>query len=135
MSFSLSPTAIDSPVLGGDLSAGASVSFVGRVRNVNEGRSVTALEYEAFDELAATEGMRIVEEAVRRFSIVHACCRHRVGKLALGEAAIHVEVLSGHRDEAFNACRWIVDEVKARVPIWKKEYYEDGVSEWLVPGG
>lgn len=92
-----------------------------------------SLEYEAYDELAVTEGNRILTEALGQFPLTRAICVHRVGKLALGEVAIRVEVWSGHREEAFEACRFIIDEVKRRVPIWKKEHYADGVSEWLCP--
>jgi adenylyltransferase/sulfurtransferase len=93
---------------------------------------VVSLEYEAFGEMALIEGNRIVEEATRRFPINDAACEHRLGHLGIGEVAIRVEVLGGHRKEAFEACSWIVDEVKARVPIWKKEHYLDGTSEWLA---
>src|SRR5579863_755023 len=105
---------------------GASVRFEGVVRDHNEGRKVVALEYEAFDELAETEGEKVLREAKDRFPISRAECVHRVGKLALGDVAVRVEVWSGHREEAFAACRYIIDEIKHRVPIWKKEFYEEG---------
>ena len=89
------------------------------------------LEYEAFEELGLKEGERIVEEAIRRFGVQKAACVHRVGDLAIGELAVWVGVSSGHRGEAFAACRYIIDEVKHRVPIWKKEHYLDGDSGWV----
>ena len=135
MGFSLCSEPIDKPTLAGDAAAGGCVTFIGRVRYFNDGRKVLALEYESFDELALAEGSRILQEALERFPILRAACRHRIGTLQIGEAAIHVEVLSGHRGEAFEACRWIVDEIKSRVPIWKKEHYEGGATEWLVPNG
>jgi molybdopterin synthase catalytic subunit len=114
-----------------DLSAGGYVSFEGWVRDHNEGQEVTRLEYEAFTELAVKEGERIVEEALRRFPIKHALCIHRIGTLSLSEMAVWVGVSSAHRGEAFDACRFIIDEVKHRVPIWKKEHYKNGDSGWV----
>jgi molybdopterin synthase catalytic subunit len=113
------------------LSAGGYVSFEGWVRDFNEGQEVTRLEYEAFIELAVKEGDRIVTEAVRRFGLLDASCIHRVGALALGDMAVWVGVSSVHRGEAFEACRFIIDEVKHRVPIWKKEHYRNGDSGWV----
>jgi molybdopterin synthase catalytic subunit len=114
-----------------DLGAGGYASFEGWVRDHNEGQEVARLEYEAFQELAVTEGDRIVDEALRRFPIKHALCIHRVGELSLGEMAVWVGVSSAHRGEAFDACRFIIDEVKHRVPIWKKEHYRNGDSGWV----
>jgi molybdopterin synthase catalytic subunit len=114
-----------------DLGAGGFVSFEGWVRDLNEGLEVTRLEYEAFQELALKEGERIVAEALRRFPVKHALCIHRVGNLDLGELAVWVAVSSAHRGEAFDACRFIIDEVKHRVPIWKKEHYRNGDSGWV----
>jgi molybdopterin synthase catalytic subunit len=114
-----------------DLGAGGYASFEGWVRDHNEGQEVTRLEYEAFLELAVTEGDRIVAEAQRRFPIKHALCIHRVGELTLGDMAVWVGVSSAHRGEAFDACRFIIDEVKHRVPIWKKEHYRNGDSGWV----
>jgi molybdopterin/thiamine biosynthesis adenylyltransferase/molybdopterin synthase catalytic subunit/rhodanese-related sulfurtransferase len=110
---------------------GGYASFEGWVRNLNEGAPVTALEYEAFAPLAAKEAERILNAAANRFGVDHAACIHRVGKLAVGELAVWVGVSAPHRDEAFRACRFIIDEVKQRLPIWKKEYYENGDSGWV----
>jgi molybdopterin synthase catalytic subunit len=114
-----------------DLGSGGYVSFEGWVRDQNEGQEVTRLEYEAFQELAVKEGDRIVAEALRRFPVKHALCIHRVGSLGLGDMAVWVGVSSAHRGEAFDACRFIIDEVKHRLPIWKKEHYRNGNSGWV----
>lgn len=114
-----------------DRGAGGYVSFEGWVRDHNEGREVTGLEYEAFEDLAVKEGSRILAEAAKRFPIKHALCIHRVGALGLADMAVWVGVSSAHRGEAFDACRFIIDEVKHRVPIWKKEHYRNGDSGWV----
>jgi molybdopterin synthase catalytic subunit len=114
-----------------DPGAGGYASFEGWVRNFNEGQEVTRLEYEAFRELALKEGERILAEAAARFPIKHALCIHRVGSLDLSDMAVWVGVSSAHRGEAFDACRFIIDEVKHRVPIWKKEHYRSGDSGWV----
>jgi adenylyltransferase/sulfurtransferase len=114
-----------------DPQCGGFATFEGWVRNHNEGMSVRHLEYEAFEPLALKEGERIVAEAVAQFGIEHAACVHRVGDLPIGEMAVWVGVSARHRHEAFLACRYIIDEVKHRVPIWKKEHYENGDSGWV----
>ena len=101
------------------------------MRDHNEGRQVRRLEYEAFAALAVREGERIVAEAVEKYGVRRAACVHRIGDLALGEMAVWVGVSAPHRSEAFAACRYIIDEVKHRVPIWKKEHYVDGDSGWV----
>ena len=113
--------------------AGAYASFEGWVRDHNDGRPVRGLHYEAYATLAQAEGQRIVEEAVARFAIEAVHCVHRTGELAVGELAVWVGVSAGHRDAAFAACRFVIDEVKARVPIWKQERYTDGDAGWLHP--
>jgi molybdopterin/thiamine biosynthesis adenylyltransferase/molybdopterin synthase catalytic subunit/rhodanese-related sulfurtransferase len=114
-----------------DPACGGYASFEGWVRDHNEGQQVRHLEYEAFELLANKEGERIIDEAVARFGIEHASCVHRVGDLQLGEMAVWVGVSARHRQEAFLACRYIIDEVKHRVPIWKKEHYVNGDSGWV----
>jgi molybdopterin synthase catalytic subunit len=114
-----------------DRGAGGYVTFEGWVRDFNEGREVTRLEYEAFQALAVKEGERILAEAGTRFPVKRALCIHRVGSLDLGDMAVWVGVSAVHRSEAFAACRYIIDEVKHRVPIWKKEHYRDGDSGWV----
>ena len=114
-----------------DPTAGGYAAFEGWVRNHNEGLAVRHLEYEAFEALAVREGERIVSEAQERFGIEHAACVHRIGDLEIGAMAVWVGVSSRHRHEAFLACRYIIDEVKHRVPIWKKEHYVNGDSGWV----
>ena len=117
--------------MGEERAAGAVASFVGLVRKHNEGRPVLRLEYEAYPDLAMKEGERIVAEALGRFPILDAACVHRIGTLEIGEVAIRAEASGAHRAEAFRACEWIVEEVKRRVPVWKKEHYADGESGWV----
>jgi molybdopterin synthase catalytic subunit len=134
MDFSLTADAIDPSALAGglrDVRSGAYVTFEGRVRDHNDGRPVHALEYEAYGPLAEREGQKILSEALGKFEISHAACVHRTGSLALGDIAVWVGVSAAHRAAAFEACRFIIDEVKARVPIWKKEHYAGGASEWI----
>src|SRR5215510_4851032 len=132
--FRFSHTPIDTATLRAELAnpeSGGYTSFEGWVRNHNEGHKVRHLEYEAFEPLAVKEGERIVAEAIKRFGIERAACVHRVGDLAIGDMAVWVGASARHRDEAFRACRYIIDEVKHRVPIWKKEHYENGDSGWV----
>jgi molybdopterin synthase catalytic subunit len=113
--------------------AGAFASFEGWVRDHNDGRAVAGLRYEAYAALAETEGGRIVRAALENFDIVDACCVHRTGDLGIGDLAVWVGVAAAHREAAFTACRYIIDEVKARVPIWKHEHYREGDAGWLHP--
>lgn len=132
--FSFSDTTIDSGSLHKSLNhatAGGFVAFEGWVRNHNEGQAVLRLEYEAFTELASNEGQRIIDEALQKFAITGAACVHRVGLLEIGDMAVWVGVAAAHRGAAFDACRYIIDEVKQRVPIWKKEHYANGDSGWV----
>jgi len=110
-------------------SVGAFVSFEGRVRDTNDERDVVGLEYEAYPALTLAEGTAVVKEA--QAGVIAARCVHRVGRLALGDIAIWIGVTAMHREESFQACRYIIDEVKRRVPIWKKEHYRDGSSGWI----
>jgi molybdopterin synthase catalytic subunit len=112
--FRFSRTSIDVTSLRAELAdptCGGYTSFEGLVRNHNEGMSVRHLEYEAFEPLAVKEGERIVAEAIERFGIERAACVHRIGDLAIGEMAVWVGASARHRDEAFRACRSIIDEV------------------------
>ena len=132
--FRFSSTPLDESTLRAELSdptCGGYAAFEGWVRDHNEGRRVHRLEYEAFEPLAIKEGERIIAEAIARFGVAHAACVHRIGALEIGEKAVWVGVTARHRDEAFRACRYIIDEVKHRVPIWKKEHYESGDSGWV----
>lgn len=132
--FSIVRTAIDPECEMRFLEAsqcGACVSFEGWVRDHSGGLKVQHLEYEVFEELALKEGQRIVEEAVGRFRIEKVRCIHRVGSLRIGDIAVWIGVSGGHREETFAACRYVIDEVKLRVPIWKKEYDTAGKAEWV----
>jgi molybdopterin synthase catalytic subunit len=134
--FSLSQTPIDIAALARGLAhsgVGGCVTFEGLVRDHNAGREVLRLGYQAYVPLAQSEGERIVAEAMGRFTIIDAHCVHRIGTLQIGELAVWVAVSAVHRDAAFSACRYIIDEVKKRVPIWKNEHYADGESGWLHP--
>jgi len=128
-SVPLDPGALNRALL--DPRAGACVTFEGWVRNENEGRAVRALDYEAFAELAEREGNRIIAEAREKFQILAVAGVHRTGALQIGDLAVWVGVVAAHRGAAFDACRYVIDEAKARVPIWKKEHYADGTSEWI----
>lgn len=114
-----------------DPACGGYAAFEGWVRDHNEGQRVRHLEYEAYEALAVREAERIIAEAMTRFGVAHAACAHRVGDLAVGELAVWVGVSAAHRDEAFRACRYIIDEIKHRLPIWKKEHYAGGDSGWV----
>lgn len=116
-----------------DARVGGYASFEGWVRDNNDGRSVHGLRYEAYAELAEKEGATIIAEAMSRFDILDAHCTHRVGDLVIGELAVWVGVTAAHRDAAFAACRYVIDEVKSRVPIWKHERYVEGDAGWLHP--
>lgn len=133
MKFSLSDVPIAAEPITHD-SAGGFVVFEGKVRNHAEGQSVVELEYEAFAEMALSQGEALVQEAMERFGLLEARVIHRVGKLAIGDTAVVVQTASAHRREAFEACEWIMDQLKWRVPIWKRETYTSGVAEWVIPG-
>jgi len=133
-SFSLSPEPLDPTALRKrvlDPAAGGYCCFEGWVRDHHLGKAVDRLEYEAYPPLALKEGQRIMDEAKERFDLHQAACVHRTGPLEIGGLAVVVCVSSSHRDSAFDACRYIIDEVKARVPIWKKEYFADGTKGWV----
>ena len=132
--FRLSTGPFDTEALRAELAdsgCGGYAAFEGWVRDHNEGQRVTRLEYEAFAPLARREGERIIAEARDRFGLHGALCVHRVGALGLGDIAVWVGATAPHRDEAFRGCRYIIDEVKHRLPIWKKEHYDNGNSGWV----
>jgi molybdopterin synthase catalytic subunit len=114
-----------------NVSAGAFVTFEGRVRAENDGRAVKALDYEAYVPLAEKEGGKIVKEARKRFQITGALCVHRTGSMSPGDIAVWIGIAAGHRSSAFEACRFLIDEMKARLPVWKKEHYAGGATEWI----
>ena len=134
MKFAVTHTAIDVDAAKkavSDPGCGALAVFEGWIRNHNEGQAVERLEYEVYRPVAEKEGARIIDEAIERFGVSHAICIHREGLLELGDIAVIVCVSSPHRGEAFDACRYIIDQTKVRLPIWKKEHYVSGVSEWV----
>ena len=134
--FQLADTPFDIATLRAQLlddRVGGYASFEGWVRDHNDGRAVNGLRYEAYPALAESEGARILDEARANLAIIDALCVHRIGDLAIGELAVWVGVSAAHRDAAFAACRFIIDEVKARVPIWKRERYVEGDAGWLHP--
>jgi molybdopterin synthase catalytic subunit len=109
---------------------GAVSSFVGVIRDNDEGRAVRYLEYEAHETMAVTHLERLVDEAQRRFGVGRALIRQRLGRLEIGDVSVAIAVAAPHRAEAIDACRWLIDTLKADVPIFKKEFYEDGEA-WV----
>lgn len=110
---------------------GAVVAFLGVVRDCDdEGRAVDGLSYEAYHEMAVPEMRAIAAEASARFGTARVALAHRVGTLAVGEASVAVAAAAPHRGVAFGACEYVIDELKRRVPIWKKERYRDGNARW-----
>lgn len=133
MSFAIVETPIDPSDLRQNTRAdesGGFVSFEGWVRNHHNHRPVNSLEYSAYTDLATKEGNRIINEALATFEITSAHCQHRIGHLQIGDIAVAIAVAAHHRQAAFEACRYLIDEVKSRVPIWKKEHYTDGSTAW-----
>ena len=112
---------------------GAAVAFVGTVREVNDGRPVTGIDYSAYREMAERELAAIVREAAARFGTPDVVAEHRLGTLGLGEASVVVAAAHPHRAPAFDACRHVIEEIKRRVPVWKREHYADGTREWVDP--
>lgn len=111
---------------------GAVASFVGTVRDDHEGKTVSAVTYDAFEPLAAKVLGEIAAEAASRFG-ARVAAEHRMGRLVVGEASVAIAAGSPHREAAFDACRWALSEIKRRLPVWKREHYPDGESAWL-PG-
>lgn len=125
----ISPAELDA--LFDDPSCGAIATFTGKVRNHHEGRAVTSLTYEAHQVMAEKILREIADEAHRSFAIRRLIVVHRIGRLSVGETAVWIGACSPHRDAAFAACRYVIEEIKKRVPIWKKEQGVDGTTEWL----
>ena len=113
---------------------GGIACFVGTVRNHHGGREVLRLEYSAYEPMVEAECRRIVAEAESRWNVA-VSVHHRIGRLEVGDAAVAVVAASAHRDEAFIACRHVIEELKRRVPIWKREYFADGTVEWVGGAG
>ncbi|HXT17830.1 MAG TPA: molybdenum cofactor biosynthesis protein MoaE [Gemmatimonadaceae bacterium] len=112
---------------------GAAIVFVGTVRNVNDGHTVTGMEYSAYRGMAERELDAIAREAVECFGSDDIVVEHRIGTLALGDASVVIAVAHPHRGKAYDASRYVIEELKKRVPIWKREHYVDGRREWVDP--
>jgi len=114
-----------------DGSDGAVLIFQGRVRETNEGRAVTGLGYQAYGEMAEKELRAICEEAATRFEVGAITAAHRIGELEPGEASVVIGVAAPHRAACYEASRFVIEEIKARLPIWKRERYADGDASWV----
>lgn len=133
--FSITEESLDTFALAKQLdnpTGGAVVTFEGRVRNHNQGLSVVGLDYQAYVPLAEQEGRKILEEARAKFELIDCFCVHRIGSLIIGDIAVWVGVIAAHRDGGFDACRYIIDEAKRRIPIWKRENLQSGESHWVA---
>jgi molybdopterin synthase catalytic subunit len=113
--------------------SGATILFVGTVRETSEGRAVSGIEYTAYEPMAKREMDAILQEAATRFHTNDIVVEHRIGELALGEASVAIVVAHAHRSEAYDASRYVIEQLKRRVPIWKREAYVDGTREWVDP--
>ncbi|MCS6849765.1 MAG: molybdenum cofactor biosynthesis protein MoaE [Gemmataceae bacterium] len=113
---------------------GAVVTFLGTVRDMTDGRPTASLDYEAYPEMAEKQMLRLEAEVRARWPIGEICLVHRLGHLSLGEISVAVVVSAPHRAQAFDACRYAIDRLKETVPIWKKENWADGTSDWIHPG-
>lgn len=114
--------------------AGAVVLFLGTARRVTHGRETDSLEYECYPQMAQTTLAELERDARSRWSLVDCAVVHRLGHLALGETSVAIAVSSAHREAAFEAGKWLIDRIKEIVPIWKKENWADGTSQWVHPG-
>ncbi|MDB4908463.1 MAG: molybdopterin converting factor [Gemmatimonadetes bacterium] len=112
---------------------GAALLFVGTVRETNEGRAVSGIDYQAYAGMAERQLELIARDACARFGTPDVVVEHRTGELALGEASVVIAVAHPHRGAAYDASRWIIEELKRLVPIWKREHYADGTREWVDP--
>lgn len=127
----LDPTALLAEV--STTESGASTLFVGTVRRVNDDRDVTGIDYSAYVPMAERELADVVAEACERYGTPHIVVEHRLGTLTLGEASIVIAVSHARRASAMGAQKFVIEEVKARVPIWKREHYADGTRDWVDP--
>ena len=115
-----------------DPACGAVSTFIGMVRNHHQGKSVQKLYYECYEALAAKQISEIAVNLKGEFGVKHIRILHRVGWIEIGEIAVAIEVQAAHRDEAFKACRAVIEAIKKTVPIWKKELYTDGTENWVL---
>jgi len=118
----------------GSKRAGAVVLFVGTTREITAGRRTSSLDYECYPEMAEKKLAELEAEVRSRWPIIECSIVHRLGRLELGEASIAIAASSPHRKDAFEAGQWLIDTIKKVVPIWKKENWADGTSEWVHPG-
>jgi molybdopterin synthase catalytic subunit len=114
-------------------SHGATSLFLGTVRDVNDGRAVTGMEYTSYDAMASRELAKIAAEAAEKFGGASLVVEHRTGALALGEVSVAIAASHAHRAHALDATRYVIEQLKKRVPIWKREHYVDGTREWVDP--
>ena len=112
---------------------GAVILFLGAVRQVNDGRDVTGIDYAAYEGMALRELQAIVDEGATRFGTADIVVEHRIGELQVEEISVGIAVGHPHRDTAYGVSRWVIEELKRRVPIWKREHYTDGTREWIDP--
>jgi len=117
-----------------DTANGATIAFLGRVRDLNDGRAVTGIEYSAYGEMAERELAAIASECAAHFGITQLVVEHRLGALDLGDTSIAIVVAHPHRASAYDASRFVIEAVKRRLPVWKREGYVDGTSEWVNAG-
>lgn len=115
--------------------AGGIAVFVGTTRQWTNGLETERLSYEAYEPMARDELQRLAVEATARWPLLRCCLLHRLGDVPTAEASVIVGVATAHRAEAFEACRWLIDALKQRVPIWKREVYADGTEAWVRPHG
>ena len=116
-----------------DAAAGATTLFLGTVRDVNDGRAVLGIEYSAYEPMAEREMHAIAAEAAEQFPSARVAVVHRLGTLAIGEASVAIAIAHARRAPAMDAQRYVIEELKRRVPIWKLEHYADGTREWVDP--
>jgi molybdopterin synthase catalytic subunit len=136
MRVAIVETPIDAAALLAEVTSaatGATTLFLGTVRDVNDGRAVTGIEYSAYTAMAADELQRIADEACMKFPGVHVAVEHRVGTLGLTDVSVAIAVGHARRAPALDASRFIIEELKRRVPIWKREHYADGERVWIDP--
>ena len=125
---------IDSAALLSEVAAnanGATVLFTGSVRELSEGRDVLGIDYDAYESMAAEELSRIVQEACERYETPHVVAEHRIGSLLLGDVSVAIAVGHPHRGAAFDAARYVIEEIKLRLPVWKQELFVDGTRAWV----
>jgi molybdopterin synthase catalytic subunit len=137
MRTALVDQAIDTAAITAEVAStanGAMLVFVGTVREVNEGRAVTGIEYTAYRSMAARELADIASEAAARFNTRDIVIEHRLGELGLGEASVVIAIGHARRGETYDASRYVIEQLKKRVPIWKLEHYVDGTREWVNAG-